>query len=128
MLISRRDFIGETASALIGTFLREPGLRNLEKSYSRFPFPDLYEYVVSLRELGIAFLKVNPECQDLELLFQGLVKVPDDVESSLQALKAKIIEDFRGERLFQYDGWLLSETEAQISALAYLCSFKHTAS
>jgi len=69
---------------------------------------------------GRAWIGVNPEADPLAELLRQLGLHPSsgiDRETLMDAVARTIESDFEHSRLFDHDGWQLSETEARLSAL-----------
>ena len=82
----------------------------------------------SAAAVGRAYLLVVPAEADatrlLQLLRDGLGRVidGDDLVALRRELSAAIRRDFSAERTTSLDGWILSQTEARLCALATLVS------
>lgn len=67
------------------------------------------------RAIGQAYVAANPSA-DLDTLRRELL--PNGFsEAAAQTLRARVQADFRAARVFIFQGWRLSETEARLFAL-----------
>jgi hypothetical protein len=131
--VERRDFLkglgGAAALGLAGPTLLVPLVgcgpsESLEAALLGF-FADLG----SAREVGREYLKLAPEEDDRDALVQRLAGAglrrweafaATDPAALLRAVRARHTEDFAAERVVRLRGWMLSETEARLCALAHL--------
>jgi hypothetical protein len=67
------------------------------------------------RAVGEAYLAARPEADVGALAAQLLPSGFDD--AALPRLRQRAADDFRSGRTFTHNGWILSETEAQLFAL-----------
>ncbi len=67
------------------------------------------------RPLGDAYLKAHPDT-DLADLRRALLPT-NLTQQHLDRLRDRVRQDFEAQRTFQYRGWRISETEAQLFAL-----------
>lgn len=74
--------------------------------------------------LGRLYLEANPGESDPELLMErlagGIERPRSDAAALARHLRARHRADFEHGRLTSLDGWLLSQTEARLCALAAL--------
>lgn len=67
------------------------------------------------RAIGQAYLAANPNA-DLAALRRDLLPSGFTAQAA-QTLRERVSADFRAARVFTYQGWRLSETEARLFAL-----------
>lgn len=124
--ITRRRLIGGVAA---GTALATGSVFYVDNELPRERQSALKHYLKSrqaLSKLGTAYLSEHPDKADADALVASLFN--DETSeydvgakvslSELQTLlAAKVKSDFVNHRLVRIDGWMVSRTEAQLSAL-----------
>ena len=133
MPISRRGFLG----GLI-TFLGAVGFTGLARSLAKMPGPDgidslpaklatFFVHKDSAAVLGLEYLRSRPKEADAQVLvdlISGPLERVELTEAGLETvrelLRIQQRQDFERGRVVRVQGWILSETEARLCALAAL--------
>jgi hypothetical protein len=79
------------------------------------------------RSIGVSFLAAHPEEAKIEVLVFRLgldinsLPSPEtpELKAAAEAIHARHVEDFRSDRTFDIDGWLLSQTELRLAAITH---------
>jgi hypothetical protein len=135
-VLSRRDFLKVAVVAAVSLFVREqvPGLQALQRAQqTRLPMrlAGLLTHIESAKVVGAAYLQQRAHEADVRLLLDQITSSPAAGDIALfggpdrqlhQLLDRMIREDFGADRVVNLRGWILSETEARLCALAGLLS------
>lgn len=125
MVMSRRRLIGGT---VVGVVLATGSVVYVrEAEGDRVSMLRRYlESQQTLDELGAAYLSQYPKEADAEILIRAIFENENAVsdvsneisQSDLKAFLAdKVKSDFAAQKVIRLNGWMISQTEAQLSAL-----------
>lgn len=124
-IFARRDVLLALGGALAVVASAAPQARGHIASW-RDPSPGVFRHPDSARRVGAAYLRERPHEADAERLRALLVEslpLPDRKmagPAARRAFAAAQRQDFADRRTVLVQGWLLSQTEARLCALAAL--------
>jgi len=137
MYTTRRSFLGLGAAALLDAVFRPAGAWAAAANAVHGPHREAADTLLELlscREsaasIGRQYLAQYPAEVDADgLLGEFLAAAPDvqaameagDAAAVRQAVFSRYRDDYSASRTVSIDGWLFSETEARICALAAMC-------
>ncbi len=133
--LTRRSFLRSTLLSLIvagvGTSRASLGESEAEPCAE----PHWFRFVINNRQqaarLGWAYLDAHPQFRDCDILLRHIQRslqnlnasefaTADDVGRTSDSLRQLVSTEFAGDDVVSVSGWLLSQTEARLYALAAL--------